>query len=80
MLHATMSSTSPMKHAKEHISEAQHNVKVIMSEVLRTAPFEAQRDKSEVVVKLRQALTLLGDAYTLLASLHIAESEIPDKE
>ena len=69
-----------MEATKEHISEAQHNVKVIMSEVLRNTPFEAQRDKSEVVVKLRQALTLLGDVYTLLTSLHIADSEISDEE
>ena len=69
-----------MEVTKEHISDAQHNVKVIMSEVLRTAPFEAQRDKSEVVVKLRKALTMLGDAYTLLTSLHITDSEISDKE
>ena len=69
-------SVQAMEVTKEHISEAQHNIKVIMSEVLRTAPFSAQRDKSEVVVKLRQALTQLGDTYTLLSSLHIADSEI----
>ena len=75
-----MSSVTTMEHTKEHISDAQHNVKVIMSEVLRNLPFEAQRNKSEIVGKLRQALTLLGDAYTLLASVHIAESEIAGED
>jgi hypothetical protein len=80
MSNARMSFTTPMEKTKEHISEAQHNIKIVMSEVLRNAPFEAQRNKSEVVVKLRKALTLLGDTYTLLTSIHIAESDILDKE
>lgn len=62
-----------MESAKEHVSEAQHNARIVMSEILRTMPFAAQNSKAEVVTKLRNVLTLLGDAYTLLASVHLTE-------
>ena len=64
---------SHIENAKDRASDAQHDVKLALSEVLVKAPF-ASNDKLRIVTMLRDARHQLEDVYKLLASIRIADT------